>query len=163
MKKLILLILSLIIITPYAEAAEIDTLLSETAAYVYSYTPSPTVGSVGGEWAVIGLKGSGFAVPDSYYEGYYNEVCRYTQEHGGVLSNSKYTEYSRVIIALTAIGKDPTSVAGHDLIAPLADERAVTKQGLNGAIWVLIALDSGGYDIPLCRCRQFLNTAHART
>ncbi len=60
----------------------------------------------------------------------------------------KYTEYSRVIIALTSIGKDPKNVGGYNLLLPLGDFEKTTWQGINGAIWALIALDCGQYDMP---------------
>lgn len=52
------------------------------------------------------------------------------------------------MLALTAIGKDPASVAGFNLLKPLADFEQVTKQGINGTIFALLALDSGNYEIP---------------
>ena len=47
-----------------------------------------------------------------------------------------------------ADGKDPADVGGYDLLAKLADMDKVTYQGLNGAIFALIALDSAGYEVP---------------
>lgn len=52
------------------------------------------------------------------------------------------------MLALTAIGKDPASVAGFNLLRPLADFEQVAKQGINGTIFALLALDSGKYEIP---------------
>ena len=98
----------------------------------------------GSEWLVIALARSGREVPDSYYD----SVVKAVQDAGGVLSDRKFTEYSRTILALTAIGKDPTNVGGYDLLARLADMDDVTFQGLNGAIFALIALDSNKYDVP---------------
>ena len=98
----------------------------------------------GSEWLVIALARSGREVPDSYYD----SVVKAVQDAGGVLSDRKFTEYSRTILALTAIGKDPTNVGGYDLLAKLADMDDVTFQGLNGAIFALIALDSNKYDVP---------------
>ena len=65
-----------------------------------------------------------------------------------MLHERKYTEYSRVILALTAIGRDPSNVAGYNLLTPLGDFEKTIWQGLNGPIWALIALNSGSYDIP---------------
>ena len=65
-----------------------------------------------------------------------------------MLHERKYTEYSRVILALTAIGRDPSKVAGYNLLMPLGDFEKTIWQGLNGPIWALIALDSGNYEIP---------------
>ena len=98
----------------------------------------------GSEWLVIALARSGRTVPDSYYD----SVVKAVQDAGGELSDKKFSEYSRVILALTAIGKDPADVGGYDLLAKLADMDKVTYQGLNGAIFALIALDSAGYDVP---------------
>ena len=98
----------------------------------------------GSEWLVIALARSGRTVPDSYYD----SVVKAVQDAGGELSDKKFSEYSRVILALTAIGKDPADVGGYDLLAKLADMDKVTYQGLNGAIFALIALDSAGYEVP---------------
>lgn len=98
----------------------------------------------GSEWLVIALARSGRDVPDSYYD----SVVRAVQSAKGQLSDKKSTEYARTILALTAIGKDPTDVGGYDLLAGLADMDDVTYQGINGAIFALLALDSGKYDVP---------------
>ena len=79
----------------------------------------PEFGSVGGEWKVLALARSGF----------------YPTQSGC------FSEYSRLIIALSSIGRDARSVAGFDLTAPLGDFNYVKKQGLNGVIFALIALD----------------------
>ncbi|GHU89162.1 hypothetical protein FACS1894202_06750 [Clostridia bacterium] len=128
-----------------AEAKPLDGAASDTAAYILKNVKVPGVGSVGGEWAVIGLARSGYRVPGVYYSTYYKNVETYLKERKGVLHERKHTEYSRVIIALTAIGRDPRSVAGYDLTAALGDFDKTIAQGVNGAVWALIALDSGGY------------------
>ena len=69
-------------------------------------------------------------------------------EKDGVLSAQRYTEYARAVLALTSIGFDVTDVAGYDILEPLADYASVCRQGVNGPLWALIALDSYGYDIP---------------
>ena len=79
---------------------------------------------------------------------YYENVEAAVREKNGVLSDRKYTEYSRTVLALTAIGKNPADVAGFDLLKPLADFEQVTKQGINGTIFALLALDSGNYEMP---------------
>ena len=106
---------------------------------------TPDVGSVGGEWMVIGLARSGRTVP----EGYYENVVKYVKEHINAderLDENKATDNARVILALTAIGKDVTNVGGHDLLAGLDEMSYITYQGVNGPIWTLIALDSHDYE-----------------
>ena len=129
-------------------ATELNASVSGTAAYVLDVVDNPQVGSVGGEWAVIGLVRSGYNVPETYYQKYYATVENYVKACNGELHRKKYTEYSRVILALTAIGKDPSDVAGYNLLTPLGDYDKTIYQGLNGPIWALISLDSGGYDMP---------------
>lgn len=128
--------------------ADIDAAAADVAAYVKRTVSKPKVASIGGEWAVLGLARSGYEVPESYYQDYYAEVEKTVQAKKGVLHDRKYTEYSRVILALSAIGKDARNVAGYDLTLPLGDFDKTVWQGLNGPIWALIALDSAGYPMP---------------
>lgn len=153
MKKTLgkLLILALVLASLLSLAAcakKQDTPLTRTASYLQSQVKEPSFGALGGDWLVFGLARSGADVSQKYLDTYYKNVVNYVEETGGVLSERKYTEYSRVILALTAIGKDPRDVAGYDLLLPLADFDETVSQGLNGAIFALLALDSGRYDIP---------------
>ncbi|MBQ8590460.1 MAG: S-layer homology domain-containing protein [Firmicutes bacterium] len=129
--------------------ARIDAILNDTAQYLYKTVSDPQVASIGGEWAVIGLARSGYDVPDSWYETYYTNLEEYTVKKEGVLHKKKYTDYSRVTVALSAIGGDPRDVAGYDLLKPLGDFDKTIWQGINGPIWALIALDTANYEIPV--------------
>ena len=133
---------------PALAASSVQNEVQGSAAYMVSAVKAPEVGSIGGEWAIIGLARSGYSVPANYYEDYYARVEKYVKNCSGVLHERKYTEYSRVILALTAIGRDPSKVAGYNLLTPLGDFEKTIWQGMNGPIWALIALDSGNYDIP---------------
>lgn len=133
---------------PALAASSVQNEVQGSAAYMVSAVKSPEVGSIGGEWAIIGLARSGYTVPANYYDDYYARVEKYVKNCSGVLHERKYTEYSRVILALTAIGRDPSNVAGYNLLMPLGDFEKTIWQGLNGPIWALIALDSGNYEIP---------------
>ena len=107
-----------------------------------------TVSSVSGEWAMIGLARAG-ALTDDVADAYYQEVVTVLRENGSAkLHTVKSTENARVILALTAIGKDVTNAAGYDLLEPLSDWEYVQFQGVNGPIWTLIALDAHDYAIP---------------
>ncbi|MDD9271195.1 S-layer homology domain-containing protein [Paenibacillus sp. GCM10023248] len=131
-----------------ASQTDVSAAVSDTAAYLVKTVSEPQVGSIGGEWVILGLARSGYSVPSNYYGNYYKVVEEYVKEHDGVLDDKKYTEYSRVILALTAIGEDPTDVAGYNLIEPLGDYERTLWQGINGPIFALLALDSGNYAIP---------------
>lgn len=131
-----------------ASAAHADAVRNDTARTVLTTVQSPQVGSIGGEWAVLGLARSGYAVPEAWYQSYYAAVEGHVKALGGVLHEKKYTEYSRLILAVSAIGKDARSVAGYDLTAPLGDFEKTVWQGVNGPIWALIALDCRNYPVP---------------
>ncbi|MDY3282409.1 prenyltransferase/squalene oxidase repeat-containing protein [Dysosmobacter sp.] len=145
----LLAVLLILQTTPAAAAADSTAAAAaRCASYLLSAVDAPQVGSVGGDWTVIALARGNAEVPQEYWERYFAAVKEYTAACGGVLHQRKYTEYSRVSLALTAIGADPADVGGYDLLAPLGDYEKTTWQGINGAIWALIALDSGGYDVP---------------
>ncbi len=147
-----LILAILLLANLYLPAAAAQTTLQEavakSAAYMLDRVSQPQVGAIGGEWAVIGLARSGYEVPQSYWDTYYAVVEEQVEASQGVLHDKKYTEFSRVILALTAIGADPTDVAGYNLLAPLGDFDKSVWQGINGPIWALIALDSGNYAMP---------------
>ena len=125
-----------------------QTPLERTAEYLKTAVPEPDFGSLDGDWIVFGLARAGADLSDDYFERYYSAVEAAVQAADGKLDENRYTEYSRLILALTAIGRDPRNVGGYDLLLPLADLEKTTAQGVNGAAFALLALDSGAYDIP---------------
>ena len=106
---------------------------------------TPIVGSIGGEWMTIGLARSGRTVPEGYYDNAVAYVKAEINTTTNRLDRNKSTDNARLILALTAIGKDVTDVGGFDLLAGLDDMKYVKRQGTNGPVWTLIALDSHGY------------------
>lgn len=109
-------------------------------------TPEAGV-SIGGEWTVIGLARSGRSIPGG--SSYYNALVKYVKDTINTstmrLDRSKSTENSRIILALTALGKDVTNVGSYNLLAGLNEMSYLRKQGTNGPVWALIALDSHDY------------------
>ena len=124
------------------------SLLMETAKYLIDQVPNPAYGTVGGEWLALGLARSDLEDMEDYLFYYGEQVSEHTAEKAGVLHAKKYTEYSRVILAWTALGRDASDVAGFNLLVPLADFEQTVFQGINGPIFALLALDSGNYEIP---------------
>lgn len=127
---------------------DISRQIEATGAYLVKTINNPSYGTVGGDWAIIGLARSEFDMPSGYVEKYVKNIETLMTEKKGELTRNKYSDYSRLILALTALGKDPTDIAGYDLTAKLSDLEAVGKQGVNGPIYALIALDSFDYEIP---------------
>lgn len=121
----------------------------ETGAYLQAQA-APSVGSIGGEWAVIGLSRAGL-LSDAAAQSYEQAAEDYVKQAGSVrLHHAKSTENSRTILGLTAAGYNAADVAGVDLTSGLSDMNYLRIQGLNGPIWALIALDCHSYDIPQC-------------
>ena len=123
--------------------ANLDTIYKTTGDFMGTLG-TPTVNSTGGEWMVIGLARSGRTVP----AGYYDNVVEYVKAKADAnerLHRAKVTDNARVILALTAIGKDVTNVGGHNLLKGLDNMAYVQTQGINGPIFTLIALDSHNY------------------
>lgn len=147
-KRLSALLLLLAMLVSLAACGKEETPIEKTARYLQAQIPEPTCAAVGGDWLVFGLARSGVTVPQKYFDAYYKNVEEYIVSVNGVLSRKKNTEYSRVILALTAIGKTPADVAGFNLLLPLGDFDETVRQGVNGVIFALLALDSGGYEIP---------------
>lgn len=135
-------------LSPEQQKEVLASAVVETGEYLHSTVAEPNFGSVGGEWLVMGLARSDIEIPDEYFEAYFQNLSAYTAQKGGILHAKKYTEYSRVILAVTAIGQDPADVGGFNMLEPLADYDQTVFQGLNGPVFALLALDSGSYEIP---------------
>ena len=130
---------------------DVDDIYHTTGAYLAGLG-TPSVGSIGGEWLIIGLSRAGYTVPSDWAEGYYVNAMTYINANmnaEGQLHAFKSTDNSRMILALTALGKDVTEVGGKNLLTALADLDYLKKQGINGPIWALIAFDSHNYTIPM--------------
>ncbi len=151
-KRSIAMLLLLVLLTgcgAKTEEAPWQTAYRETGKYLQEQD-TLSAGSVGGEWAVIGLSRAGL-LSDETAQSYEITVEDYVkQADSGRIDRAKSTENSRTILGLTAAGYNAANVAGVDLTAGLTDMAYLRAQGTNGPIWALIALDCHGYDIPQC-------------
>lgn len=103
--------------------------------------------SFGCEWLILGLARAEREIPEEYFEA----AEKYVEEHinaASQLSEKESTLNSRLILALTAAGKDVSHVAGHNLLQGLSDMEHIEKQGISGLVYALLALDCGDYEIP---------------
>lgn len=131
---------------------DVSSVLGATMKQLAETVSEPSFGSVGGEWTVLGLaRGEHYAKDNAYFTNYYKSIVKVVNENAaaadlnGALQKNKSTENSRLIVALSAIGKDATSVGDWNLVTPYNDFNWIKKQGINGPIWALIALDSNNY------------------
>ena len=134
---------------------DVSEILRATLAMQAVTVDQPAFGTNYGEWTVFGLARGGYYANDSgYFADYYDRIVAYVNEKAaelnmsGALDKSKSTDNSRLIMALAAIGKDATSVGTWDLVEAYSANGInwIRKQGMNGTIWTLIALDCGGYE-----------------
>lgn len=154
MKKLLSLLLSLTLVCTlglsqaafvHGESVSWKTAMAKTESYMTKKLTNPTYGD---EWALIGLIRNGAAVTDATYNKYCKNLEKVLADKKGVLSARDYNEYSRVILTLTAMEKDPTNIGGYNLFERIADFDKVKVTGINGPVWALLALDCGNYEIP---------------
>lgn len=139
------------------------TTLNETMAQLAATVTEPSFGTGAGEWTVLSLARGGYYATDSkYFEDYYSRIEETVKEKAasvnlnGALHKVKSTENSRLIMALSAIGKDPTKVGGVDLVGAYSANGFswIKKQGLNGPVFALIALDTYNYKTSDATIRQ---------
>jgi len=133
----------------------VSSVLNATMAQLAATVTEPVFGTTAGEWTVFSLaRGNYFAKDNAYFADYYDRIVATVNTTAasvnlnGALHKSKSTENSRLIVALSAIGKDATSVGDWDLVEAYSTNGFswIKKQGLNGTIWALIALDSNDYE-----------------
>lgn len=145
-------------VDPGTEVPNFDKVHADTKKYIQNNVPAPVVAYDRGEWAVLGLARAGVALPDEYIQAYYDKVVAYVQKNmgaDGVLvdpesHNPTVTDNERIILALTAIGKDPANVGGKNLLTALQDRNIMqvtntSDTDINGLVFGLLALNSGNY------------------
>lgn len=145
-------------VDPGTEIPNFDKVYADTKKYIQNNVPAPVVASDRGEWAVLGLARAGVELSDAYIQAYYDKVVAYVQKNmgaDGVLvdpesRNPTVTDNERIILALTAIGKDPANVGGKNLLAALQDRNIMqvtntSDTDINGLVFGLLALNSGNY------------------
>lgn len=146
-------------VDPGTEIPNFDKVYADTKKYIQNNVPAPVVASDRGEWAVLGLARAGVALPDEYIQAYYDKVVAYVKANigsDGILrkpddkNTPVITDNERIILALTAIGKDPANVGGKNLLTALQDRNIMqvtntSDTDINGLVFGLLALNSGNY------------------
>ena len=125
----------------------LDGEIKALAEYVKEQVKSPEFSSTGGDWAVIGIKESGIEVEEGYFDVYYDNVRAEAKSRKGDFSDEYYTCYSRAILGLVAIGREPQNVEGYDLIKPLEEKEAIKKEGISSVAYALMASKEAGYTL----------------
>ena len=145
-------------VVPGAEVPGFDEAYAGAKAYIQSAVSAPVVSYLFGEWAVLGQARAKVPLSEAYIAAYYEKVVAYVQKNmgaDGVLvdpesRNPTVTDNERIVLALTAIGKDPANVGGKNLLTALQDKDIMkvtdtSKTDINGLVMGLLALNSRNY------------------
>lgn len=143
---------------PGAEVPGFDEAYAGAKAYIQSAVSAPVVSYLFGEWAVLGQARAKVPLSEAYIAAYYEKVVAYVQKNmgaDGVLvdpesRNPTVTDNERIILALTAIGKDPANVGDKNLLTALQDKDIMkvtdtSNTDINGLVMGLLALNSRNY------------------
>ena len=143
------------------DSQDVSGILNATMAQMAATVTAPVFGTTAGEWTVLSLARGGYYEQNSaYFADYYDRIVETVNTTAasvglnGALHKVKSTENSRLIVTLASIGRDAAAVGDWNLIAPYDDFTWITKQGINGPIWALIALDSHEYQTTDVTIRQ---------
>ena len=117
-----------------AGAASVSDALQDTASYLQKTTPNPQVGSIGGEWAVLGLVRGGYPVEQKRMKQWLLRVTAYAQRMLDGLDTLDWSE-SLKEIQRNWIGRSEGAemnfkVVGQDLNLEIFTTRADTIFGV---------------------------------
>lgn len=145
-------------VVPGTEVPGFDEAYAGAKAYIQSAVSAPVVSYLFGEWAVLGQARAKVPLSEAYIAAYYEKVVAYVQKNmgaDGVLvdpesRNPTVTDNERIILALTAIGKDPANVGGKNLLKALQNKDIMkvtdtSNTDINGLVMGLLALNSRNY------------------
>lgn len=144
---------------PGAEVPGFDEAYAGAKAYIQSAVSAPVVSYLFGEWAVLGLARAKVPLSEAYIAAYYEKVVAYVKANigsDGILrkpddkNTPVITDNERIILALTAIGKDPANVGGENLLKALQNKDIMqvtdtSNTDINGLVMGLLALNSRNY------------------
>ena len=113
--------------------------LDDTLIYLSDKLKNPSLGS---EWSILALSRGGYVLDSKFIDSYIENIEQKSS------SMSKATDYERVAIVVTALGKNAEKIGKINLFEKLSDFNYLDRQGINASIFGLIALNTKSYDIP---------------
>lgn len=141
------------VVTPGVKTSE--EVVKQSGNHTEQYILGQGAAKYGAEWNILGLARAEAVVPQGYYETYLQSVVDEVQKKQGILEPGTT---ARVVLALSALKQDVTNVGGYNLLENFNDLENVTKNGVYGPIYVLLALDSNNYQLPENRARSIQTT-----
>lgn len=131
---------------------------SDEDGFLISDTFLLAAGTTPGDWYPIGLSRIGISDNFDGYLAVINDNIQKRYQTDDKLDKAKATEWHRITLAVLCSGGNPRRMGKNGDIDLIADgvymrvdgtgEGILGKQGINGFIWGLIAVDSMCYEIP---------------
>lgn len=131
---------------------------SDEDGFLISDTFLLAAGTTPGDWYPIGLSRIGISDNFDGYLAVINDNIQKRYQTEDKLDKAKATEWHRITLAVLCSGGNPRRMGENGDIDLIADgiymrvdgsgEGILGKQGINGFIWGLIAIDSMSYEIP---------------
>ncbi|MFD2129783.1 InlB B-repeat-containing protein [Pseudogracilibacillus auburnensis] len=141
---------------------DIGFYINAAARHTFETVPDPNMGTISGEWSVMNLLRGMYTGYDyintldtyennsgkeKYFTDYMKRIEDYVVIKQGNLDRNKSTEWSRLILSLSALDYDISDVSGFDFIDRLSSSHRFShRQGINGPIWEIIAMNTGRYE-----------------
>jgi len=150
-----------------ASEADWETAMNRSLDWIRNAVPSPVVGSVGGEWAVLALaRANRVNANDPWVRAWLSDLDRTLSEVDRIAQTNdihnppspgtfpsalrRWTDFQRVTIALSAVGIDASNYNGRDITEVFRSyvpnaQRHSLNQTINVDTFALIALDARNY------------------
>lgn len=132
--------------------------INAAARFLLDTTKAPSYKTGSGEWVIMDVARGMYTgydfinhIQPNYFTDYKKRVDEEVDQLKGELDAEKSTEYSRLILAMSALGYDVRKMGSKgqfNFIDKLSQSSTyASKQGINGPIWQLLALNTAGYEL----------------
>lgn len=128
------------------EELDFDRYVTDNISHSLAYLKDQLSGNYtyGAEWSLFTLLRAGESLNQGDLNAYYHSVVQEVQSGGRMLP----TDYFRLVVALLAMGEDPTEVGGVNLIEQLYNYPNLDRMTSNMMAFTLLALDAKDYEVP---------------
>ncbi len=121
-------------------ADDVSVIIDEVTERIKS---DDILSAVGNEWSIFTLARLG-KLDQKTAEEYSENLKSFLNEN----EINKATDCAKYILVVTALGFNADDFYGIDLTEKLSDKDFIFRQGINGPVYTLLALDSAEYKIP---------------
>lgn len=128
------------------EDLDFDKYVTGNISHALTYLEAELEGNYvyNAEWSIFTILRAGGTLKQSDLDAYYADLCREVQSGGRLLP----TDLFRMVVATLVMGKDPTNVAGVNLIEKMCNYPNLDRMTSNMISFTLLALDAKDYEVP---------------